>query len=81
MNSKMFKTSSNWDGWNINPSYQDRAYEKTYAPGCKVEVICNSIHVSVFVNGTFYCGCRDEYFARQIAEMYMYTHGGIEDND
>lgn len=76
-----FKTSSNWDGWTPVPGYQDTAYTKTYGPGCTVTVLVGSVMSVVAVNDTFYCECKNPYFARQIAEMYMYTHGGIEDNE
>jgi len=77
----MFKTSSNWDGWTPMPEYQGTAYTKTYGPGCKVTVVMSAFASNVYVNDTFYCECKSPYFARQIAEMYMYTHGGIEDNE
>lgn len=78
----MFKTSNSWDTWNVLPEVSPLCFEKTYAPDCKVNIVCEADDsATVYVNGVFYCGCRWVYFAKQIAEMYMYTHGGIQNEN
>lgn len=73
----MFKTSSNWNDWAVMREYCVLTYRRAYGgPGCYITVTAGQLDVTVHINGTYYCSCQDMFFARQIADMYAYTHGG-----